>query len=217
MEDTKTTAMKLNILILTILLSPIFINAQNAPACDSVFIDCCTFDSPEENTIGILVSNYSSDIFSYPGFILFTENMDTMAIETVNYYGIGWSQTHILNIIHPIALPFEGVLELHTGFYDTQVCSFPILIPDSTLTQINDTKLDGISIYPNPAHNSLNLQYENPLDIMNIHICDLSGKIIRKTDNGVSPIDISDLRPGIYFIKIKENNGNVTRTKFIKK
>lgn len=217
LETNNTTAMKLKILILSILLSPIFLNAQNSPACDSVFIDCCTFDSPDENTISIIVSNYSSDIFSYPGFILFTEDMDTMAIETVNYYGIGWSQTHIMNIIHPFELPFEGIIELHTGFYESQVCSFPIFIPDSTLTRITKLEADFVKTYPNPVLNTLNIQYEKPQELEEVFISDINGHVISRINNNQSSMNVSHLQAGLYILILKRKEGTTIRTKFIKR
>ncbi len=66
--------------------------------------------------------------------------MDTIAKETVNYYGIGWNQIHSMNIIKQFDLPFEGILELHTGFYSSQECTFPITIPDTVQTSINSIR-----------------------------------------------------------------------------
>ena len=217
-ETTNTTVMKLKILLFAILLSPILLKAQNAPACDSVFIDCCTFDSSEENTISILVSNYSSDIFSYPGFILFDNNMDTLAIETVNYYGIGWSQTHILNIVQSFTLPFEGILELHTGFYNSQVCTFPILIPDTTLTQIESSEADLFRVFPNPATDFINLEINQPLTINNIRISDINGRLVKELIKPQSNrINVSDLKTGLYFIHIINLDGKSTQSRFSKK
>jgi hypothetical protein len=208
----------LKILLLTVLLSPLFLKAQNLPACDSVFIDCCTFTSTSGNTLNIVVSNYSSDIFSYPGFILYTEEMDTVAIETVNYYGIGWDQTHFLNIIHPIDLPFEGILELHTGFYESQVCTFSILIPDTTLTQIENIETGFTRVYPNPAIDFINLEIKEASIIINIFISDVNGSLVKEIAKlQSSAINISDLKTGLYFIRIINEDGKSSQSRFIKK
>jgi hypothetical protein len=81
-------------------LLPFFANAQNLPACDSLVITCCAFDSLGANTVTIFVSNPSSVLFDYPGFVLLDASMDTIAKETVNYFGIGTNpQPHTMNII----------------------------------------------------------------------------------------------------------------------
>ena len=35
--------------------------------------------------IEVIVSNYSTNIMSYPGFVILSENGDTIALEEVNY------------------------------------------------------------------------------------------------------------------------------------
>lgn len=209
--------MKLKILLFSILFSPIFLKAQNLPACDSVYIDCCSYNTTLDYTINIMVSNYSSNLFSYPGFILFTEEMDTIAMETVNYYGIGWDQTHYLEIIHPFDLPFEGIIELHTGFFETQVCTFPILIPDTTLTKINNIETESVKIFPNPANDHLIIIFEEPQDINQLFITDLNGMLVEEFHLSINnSIDISELKAGIYIIQILAEDGSLHRAKFIK-
>jgi hypothetical protein len=49
------------------------------------------------NILHLEASNLSDDIFSYPGFVLYNTVGDTIAKETVNYFGIGWNyQSHDL-------------------------------------------------------------------------------------------------------------------------
>ncbi len=210
--------MKPGFLLLFVLITPLLVTSQNIPACDSLVIDCCSFNTLTPNTVSIEVSNYSSNIFSYPGFVLFDANMDTVAIETVNYYGIGWDQIFNLNIINPIILPFEGTLELHTLFYDSLVCTFPLTIPDTTLTLIQKNDFANISIFPNPVVENLTISYENLELISNIQISGSNGRLIKEINNPVSnTIIVDELKSGIYFILINEKSGSVYRTKFIKK
>jgi len=209
---------KLTLIILAITISPIIVMTQNSPACDSVFIDCCSFNTFTPNTLTVEVSNYSSNIFSYPGFILFNMNMDTMAIETVDYYGIGWEQIHSLNIVHPINLPFDGILELHIGFYESLACTFPISISDTTPTLIDEVNFEGVEIFPNPAIDKLTISSKNLQKINFIQINDLHGRLIYKMDYPVSnTIDVSELNSGVYFMQIIEKNRNILCTKFVKK
>jgi hypothetical protein len=210
--------MKIKMLLFSALFLPFYGFTQNLPECDSVFIDCCSFNTVTSNTVTIEVSNYSSNIFSYPGFILFTTNMDTIAIETVNYFGIGWNQIHSLNIIHPFDLPFEGILELHTGFYENQVCTFPVSIADTILTSIYHIGFRNIEVFPNPAKDKLIIKHHNPNKINTIYINDLKGRIMIEIEEPASTtINLNELNPGFYFITIKKNNGSIFHSKFIKK
>lgn len=209
--------MKLTILILAIIISPLFVWTQSLPECDSVFIDCCSFNTFTSNTVTIEVSNYSSNIFSYPGFILFNANMDTMAIETVDYYGIGWEQTHILNVVHPVNLPFEGLLELHTGFYSSLACSFPVSIADTTLTAINKVENQFLKVSPNPVKDILTIAIAVPKSVDKFTIINVNGSIVQKQHNpGTNTINVSNLNPGVYFIMIYKKDGTLNRSTFIK-
>lgn len=212
-----TTIMRIFAILMLLISFPFIIHAQSLPECDSVVIDCCFYDTFNPNTVDIEVSNYSSNIFSYPGFILFDENMDTVAKETVNYFGIGWDQIHSMTIVKPFDLPFEGKLELHTGFYSNYACTFPIIIPDTTLTLIETLKENELRIFPSPANNYITIEIENSESIDIISIMDINGRNVKELNTFITnTINISDLNKGIYTILIHDKNGKITRSKFIK-
>ena len=99
-------------------------------ACDSLLIDEIQFGAFDDSTVQVTVRNFSSTLFDYPGFILLDDNGDTVAIESVDYFGIGLGpQLHTLSIVpdfDPVAGNFVGSLQLWTGFYTAQACSFPV-------------------------------------------------------------------------------------------
>ena len=74
---------------------------------------------------------------------------------------------------------------------------------------INDNKLLGINIFPNPTTNSWSFTSENE-NITSIVIYDISGKvIINETFNSLSQnIDASSLASGIYTAKVSTKTGN---------
>ncbi|MEO8068751.1 MAG: T9SS type A sorting domain-containing protein [Flavobacteriales bacterium] len=105
------------------------IGGVNLPACDSLVMQGLQY-AAYTDSIELVVSNPSSVLFDYPNFILYDDNGDTLAVETVNYFGIGQSpQPHSL-AIHPAATlptgPFSGTLELWTGFTTSLACTFAI-------------------------------------------------------------------------------------------
>lgn len=79
-----------------------------------------------------------------------------------------------------------------------------------TKTTINEA-IEDLTIYPNPVSNGkiyittkLNLSKE-------IEIFDVLGKKIYSTSLFGKELNISKLTPGIYILKIKENNSSATR------
>ena len=111
-------------------------------ACDSLQIVSVVYHAFSDSLIEVRLMNSGSEIFSYPGFILYNADGDTIAIETVDLFGIGGESTHRL-VIHPDAElvdpTFTGTLELWTDFYDTLACTFQmevVLCPPSCATII---------------------------------------------------------------------------------
>ena len=69
-------------------------------------------------------------------------------------------------------------------------------------------------MYPNPAQNELifDISAENEISILSI-----DGRCIKKIDNLVSKIDISDLNSGIYLVMVKEGNQVSTQKLIVKR
>ena len=64
-----------------------------------------------------------------------------------------------------------------------------------------NTASNSISVYPNPAKDVIKILNDNNLNITNIEIVDLTGRIVLSTDK-TDDINISDLAEGQYFVKI---------------
>jgi len=84
-------------------------------------------------------------------------------------------------------------------------CSFDVTV--NAFTSINSPD-NNIFVYPNPTTNFVNIESKN-LQIEDITITDLAGKTIEKhkLSSGNSKIDISHYKEGVYFIRIKSNEG----------
>ena len=80
------------------------------------------------------------------------------------------------------------------------------------LNKIND----NLTIYPNPAHDYIQV-LNNNINVNNLCIYDMSGnKIIEKNINNIKKINISTLSKGIYILKTNTYKGTKI-TKFVKK
>lgn len=78
-----------------------------------------------------------------------------------------------------------------------------------------DFFIENFNLYPNPVNNVLNIASKNGLNVNEVRITDLSGKVV-KTQKDVSSINVSDLATGTYIIDVTTNEGRAT-SKFIKK
>lgn len=99
--------------------------------------------------------------------------------------------------------------------------NFPIVTNTaSTTIQLLGTPdfdfADHFTLYPNPAKNTLNIHAKDAV-VHSINIYNILGQLVLAIPNAenLSSIDVSDLKPGNYFIKINSDKGNAS-SKFIK-
>ncbi|MCD0465493.1 T9SS type A sorting domain-containing protein [Flavobacterium sp. ENC] len=101
--------------------------------------------------------------------------------------------------------------------------NFPILTNKATSTfktlGTQDFEFSSyLSLYPVPVTDILNIHTTQTIEIKALEIYDILGQIVIAVPNAqsVSGVDVSKLRAGNYFIKIKSDKGN-SSMKFIKK
>ena len=78
-------------------------------------------------------------------------------------------------------------------------------------------------MYPNPTNSTLTLNFEaNATFDSEIKVMDVSGRVISayatSINEGINVVnmDVSSMSPGVYFIKMVDQNGAVENHKFIK-
>jgi len=112
---------------------------------------------------------------------------------------------------------YQGVSALaeDTIFYDYS--EGPISNPPACLLAVNDPskKIAIVKIFPNPVQDYVNI--ESDKNFIAYKIIDESGKLILNKDFKSSKIDISNLKAGLYFIKLKSLDNETNIVKFIKK
>ena len=196
--------------------------SQNWPACDSLEITCCQYNVFGPNTITITVTNNSSVLFDYPNFILFDSNMDTLAIETVTYFGIGSNpQPHTMNMVAPLNLPLTGYLNLYSLFGDTLTCSFQITIPDtvSNVTALENAGDDMVIYSDDGGVTIVGVKGFDP-GMAVIRCIDTTGReCVKKSlgidaaGNGNSQVMIPE--KGCYFISVQQDHRTVAKKIFL--
>ncbi len=76
-----------------------------------------------------------------------------------------------------------------------------------------EENVSSLSVYPNPAENTLFLATE--MNVEEIAIYDIYGRQVIKTPSH-QVIDITELNSGVYFIKVRTNNAETVK-RFVKK
>lgn len=187
-------------------------SAWSQTNCDSLIIDCCDFQLIGNDTVFLTVENTATQAgYGYPGFILLNDMGDTMAMETVNYFGIGMGQqVHVLDVLNQIDIPFTGTLQLWGGFYDTLYCEFPVFIIASI-----DENEHHIDVYPNPVTDYVQF---TGVESGTYDLYTVGGKSVKLEQSFThGMIDVRDLPSGMYFIEIQSTElRSAVKTKILK-
>ncbi|MEN8880631.1 MAG: LamG-like jellyroll fold domain-containing protein [Polaribacter sp.] len=77
----------------------------------------------------------------------------------------------------------------------------------------NNPLKDKIELYPNPAHQMLNM---SGADTFSAKVYDLSGRMIKSATIINNRLDVSSFGKGVYIIEMKDKQGNAYISKFIK-
>ncbi len=82
----------------------------------------------------------------------------------------------------------------------------------------NKSGIDGLTIFPNPASETIFIKVNDQSGLYTIRIIDVTGRICRTTEidpKTTNAVRIDDLNKGIYFIQISEKSGAVTTKKIL--
>ena len=79
-----------------------------------------------------------------------------------------------------------------------------------------NTSIEGLNLYPNPVSNGkVYITSKNDSD-KEVQIFDVLGKKVLQTMLSSKELNVSNLSPGVYIIKIKDNEASSTRKLIIR-
>lgn len=105
---------------------------------------------------------------------------------------------------------FTGYVKaVYAGNIESEYVSFQV---GGVMLDVTDPSLKPINIFPNPAKDILNFSIE----VSNIRISDLSGKIVRQISTAEKAINLTELAKGTYIISATTKTGDTVNKKFIK-
>ena len=96
---------------------------------------------------------------------------------------------------------------------------YMLAIDDIQITSVlssDSFESNEFTIYPNPATTILNISNTNNVEIKNISVTDINGRVVKNQAGTLTQINVSDLNAGVYFVTIEAAEGKTTQ-KFIKK
>lgn len=159
------------------------------------------------NGIGARIEIYGSwgkqirDVQSGTGF----QNMSTITA----HFGLG-QETAISQVI--IKWP-SGTIDVLNNLTSNQ--TLLVVEGSSPLANASFTNTD-FSVYPNPAHHTLNIKFNDNITLATAQIFDLQGRSIQKTSITNTTINVEKLVSGTYILLLTDTNGKEYTSKFVK-
>lgn len=134
-----------------------------------------------------------------------TDGVNFIFLKIVNAIGAG-SNTYNLedkNILNPII------------YYRLRMIDVDGKFTESNIIKVRFEKGETVEIFPNPVSNYFLLRGINY--VKEISLIDVTGKIVKTfLPNSTNKYDISDMPKNIYFVKIRDKNGNLHTKKIVK-
>lgn len=138
----------------------------------------------------------------------------------------GWSNTFTVNVptgaitgtvtmrVKISYNPDDGDIDpcASTTWGETE--DYSVNIQASSSSEISESTLNAISVYPNPTNGILTINLAHvQADVQSVELRDVTGRIIASTQpiNGNVVFDLSNETAGIYFVTVKTTSGTVTR------
>lgn len=83
-------------------------------------------------------------------------------------------------------------------------------VTPSTLST-NDFNLDQFSLYPNPTNTGFVTISSSANDAISVQVFDILGKQVKNETLANNTLDVSNLKTGVYIVKISQNNASTTK------
>ncbi len=155
------------------------------------------FDMDNDGDIDILTNNADS--------VYWIENIDGLG--TFSTQHIVDDNTTFSYGSYAAFINEDGLLDvIITSPYEDKIAWY-----ENGVLGIEDNIKNHFNIYPNPTNGKLQINSNN--EIVLIEVYNLVGQKVLETK---AEINLSNLRPGIYFVKIEDNNGFSETHKVIK-
>jgi len=104
--------------------------------------------------------------------------------------------------------------------YINTIPAFEIIAGIGSPTNLSaiSSESNPLSIYPNPAHNILNVDLEGSSSSYSFQIINSTGQVlsIQQSNSNKNQLDVSQLPRGIYFIRQLDKNRHIVTCQFVK-
>lgn len=144
------------------------------------------------------------------------ENMN-MICDREFVKGCEWLVVNGVNLLENSEIALSGFMSYKGDtYYDSYVFASFI---DGYDNMEENTSNDVISVYPNPAKDILNISFTDDSECQSVAIYSIDGRLVVETfpeTSQSSTINIANLTPGLYLIKVRMSDGSEFTERIVK-
>ena len=170
---------------------------------------------------GATWTSYLSDLPNFSAQALVWEDNGNDGLYLGMNYGVYYTD-NTMSVWQPFSVNLPNVIiseleinsvtdEIYAATYGRGLWKSTVY--DTTLS-VTDFELNTISMYPNPAKDSVQILWHNPSQVQ-IAVFDALGKVVYRNTNkdirDTYTLDVSSLTHGVYFVKVETNDGAITK------
>ena len=133
--------------------------------------------------------------------------------------GAGLFGGYGLTIMHDGSLALSGWMTNEYTYYQSKTI-YAIVYRNDVWSTDNPPVNDApFFCYPNPAQNTVNITFSDEIDCQSIEIYSIDGRIVETYGRASlqTAIDISNLNPGVYILKVNMADGREFTERIVKK
>lgn len=134
----------------------------------------------------------------------------------VSFSNIGFVPANAKNIYTFM----DGQSSPGTNYYRVRNVDYDGHYKYTNIVKVTNNKASSIKLYPLPAKSQVFLQHDKALSGSMITINSADGRLVKRitpsTNSMQTAIDVSTLKPGLYFVKFDDGTGTVENVKMIK-
>jgi len=159
----------------------------------------------------IHISTITPDTYPWQGVYFNGVPVKIEAVANEGYSFLHWAPNSLISdTLNPVFL----------DILNTDEISFDAFVEDLAIGVPTSEELPGFSVYPNPAHNTLNIRNNNKTEDFHYEIIDVNGRIVLEgfvsKGNATKQIDVRSLVNSIYLLRINSIDGKPNYFRFVK-
>jgi len=168
------------------------------------------------DTINITITNRANDILTFS-----SATFDDFHVITNNFdydKTLAGAEDYTFSIFHSLGYSEDDSTKVFIKSNGGEL-KINIVFKDGVIQNIDsEFQRDELVIYPNPASNNLFIKSNSFLNVKEVSFINLNGQVVLQDDrfSVYEGIDISSLRNGIYFVRIKTGDSFVLHKVVVK-